>query len=86
VGELRRAARLIGIWLVVLIGGGRTDPGPRPKWARILASISATLAPTMRSTSSLSVQRAGGRIDIANRSVGGLRQIVELPRATDLPS
>jgi signal transduction histidine kinase len=32
------------------------------------------------------VQRAGGRIDIANRSAGGLRQIVELPRATDLPS
>ncbi|HET9935035.1 MAG TPA: ATP-binding protein [Methyloceanibacter sp.] len=29
------------------------------------------------------VQRAGGRIDIANRSGGGLRQIVELPRAEE---
>ena len=32
------------------------------------------------------VQRAGGRIDIANRSAGGLRQIVELPRAEDVPN
>jgi signal transduction histidine kinase len=32
------------------------------------------------------VQRAGGRIDIANRSDGGLRQVVELPRAESKPS
>jgi signal transduction histidine kinase len=32
------------------------------------------------------VQRAGGRIDIANRSAGGLRQIVELPWADDADS
>jgi signal transduction histidine kinase len=32
------------------------------------------------------VQRAGGRIDIANRSGGGLRQVVELPRAESKPS
>jgi len=31
------------------------------------------------------IQRAGGTISIANREGGGLRQVVELPQAADLP-
>jgi len=32
------------------------------------------------------VQRAGGTIRISNRASGGLRQVVELPKAADAPT
>jgi signal transduction histidine kinase len=32
------------------------------------------------------VQRAGGTIDISNRAAGGLRQVVDLPKAEEQPN